>query len=496
MKKLLIADDENLVLEGLQFLVSRELGHEFTVVGTASSGSEAVTKVLALQPDIVLMDVDMPSLSGLEAIRELRKKQVQAEFILVTAYERFDIAREAVELGVFDYLLKPVGRDRLVQTLLGVAQNVERRQEVDRLEQALREGQEVRRHLAEAALLKGILLGEALPADLSPYRQLLGLQTAGGMMFVLTCEGSDPRDLHRRVREVLKFKTAALFGPLLHTSAIGLWPLRQADQAEAAARELKALVEQNFAAETAAGGLTLRCGPFAPMDRLPESYAAALLPAEKDLPSSHDLELDLLEALQARGLDQASVLLDKLLAGQTWDQPADRLRLASLLAAGLRLFVLRSGLNTRQLGPELDALLFSPAESGAAFAAACRASLARLTQLLAGTVRWSPPLEKALAWLRQHFAEPVSLEQAASETGRSPSRLSRLFVEETGRGFSEWLIDLRLARAKELLLVPGASVKEVSLAVGYPDPNYFSRLFKRVTGQTPTEYAGLPARLD
>ncbi|MEI6389013.1 MAG: response regulator, partial [Spirochaetota bacterium] len=113
MKRVMVVDDERPVVEGIVLMVQRDLGEEFAVVGSASSGREALERFGDLAPDIVLMDVSMPGISGLEAIRELRRRSSNAAFILVTAYERFDIAREAVELGLGGYLLKPVSRETL-----------------------------------------------------------------------------------------------------------------------------------------------------------------------------------------------------------------------------------------------------------------------------------------------------------------------------------------------------------------------------------------------
>jgi two-component system response regulator YesN len=93
-----------------------------------------------------------------------------------------------------------------------------------------------------------------------------------------------------------------------------------------------------------------------------------------------------------------------------------------------------------------------------------------------------------MAFIRENYGKQVSLELAADSVGLSPNRLSRLLVEESGRGFSDLLIEYRIEKAKELLREPGASIKQVSAACGYPDPNYFSRLFKKVTGSTPSSF--------
>jgi two-component system response regulator YesN len=124
-----------------------------------------------------------------------------------------------------------------------------------------------------------------------------------------------------------------------------------------------------------------------------------------------------------------------------------------------------------------------------AFKALARARLRDLLPLLGDKPRRSQPVAKALAYLKENYGKQLNLELAADAIGISPNRLSRLFVEETGRAFTDYLIGYRIERAKELLLLPDASIKSVSLSCGYPDPNYFSRLFKKVTGITPTAFA-------
>ena len=116
MFKVLIVDDEQPVLDGLQHLIERHFT-ELAVCGRARSGNQAIEQALALQPDLILMDVNMPGISGLDAIREIHGNLPQAQFLLVTAYERFDIAKEAFHLGVSDYVQKPINKDKFLETL-------------------------------------------------------------------------------------------------------------------------------------------------------------------------------------------------------------------------------------------------------------------------------------------------------------------------------------------------------------------------------------------
>jgi Response regulator containing CheY-like receiver domain and AraC-type DNA-binding domain len=128
MKRVLIVDDEIPIVNGLLLLFRRYFQSGYTVVGTARSGREAIEKCKTLAPEIILMDVQMPGITGLEAIRELSQEGGAKAFILVTAYERFDIAREALSMGVCDYLLKPVSRERLEVALSTASSYLDRLQ--------------------------------------------------------------------------------------------------------------------------------------------------------------------------------------------------------------------------------------------------------------------------------------------------------------------------------------------------------------------------------
>jgi two-component system, response regulator YesN len=166
MKRLFIADDERPVLDGLSHIVRRDLEAEFEIVGTASTGREAIERVSELSPDLVLMDVRMPGISGLDAIREIRNRGSTSSFILITAYERFDIAREAVGLGVLDYLLKPVAKDRLIEALRSAAAFINRRTELERREIEHREREEGLRDFVEASFLELVMLGQRFGPEL------------------------------------------------------------------------------------------------------------------------------------------------------------------------------------------------------------------------------------------------------------------------------------------------------------------------------------------
>src|SRR2546421_512735 len=105
MIRLLIVDDEQIERDGLQAILLK--GFPNLVIEQAKNGKIAVQKAKEFQPDLVLMDIKMPGMSGLEAIEQISANTPEIKFVMVTAFDTFEYARTAIKLGVKDYVLKP-----------------------------------------------------------------------------------------------------------------------------------------------------------------------------------------------------------------------------------------------------------------------------------------------------------------------------------------------------------------------------------------------------
>ena len=127
MLKMIIVDDEYIILESLQKLIDwQEAGVE--VVGVADNGAAAIDLTLKQQPDIILSDISMPFFSGLDMLENLRKNAVTAEVILISAHSKFEYAVEALKHGAFDYILKPINEQLLLDTVKRCAEKIRRDQ--------------------------------------------------------------------------------------------------------------------------------------------------------------------------------------------------------------------------------------------------------------------------------------------------------------------------------------------------------------------------------
>lgn len=519
MKRILVADDERPVIETISLIVKRELAGEFEVAGHAMSGREAVERAAALSPDIILMDVRMPGLSGLDAIREIRKRGSAAVFILVTAYERFDIAREAVELGIIDYLLKPVSKDRLGQALRNAASALERRSEAERREIEHQEREEALRNHVETALLHGVMLGEQPAAEMGRYCALLGIQeplaVAAAVVFLPPPGSLNPAEdvqaLHEKLRATFRYKTRAIMGPLVAGRSVVLLPVKDEAASQEAVASLRRILHQGHGAELDRGFLRIGFGAPRPFLQAALSWAEALREVlgaaarsgrERKAGEERPFELDdaFLESLVNGSPERARLALSSILVNLRTEAMVplvERYRLIALFGAACRELAKRGLLDGAAALDLMELEELRMAADGPSLELAAEARFSLLAGRIGRGPHRSSLVSRAIAYVQEQYGKQMSLETAAHELGISPNRLSRLFSEETGKGFSDYLIEYRIEKAKEMLVQPGASIKHVSISCGYPDPNYFSRLFKKVTGLTPTVFSsGTPEAND
>lgn len=491
MRKIMIVDDEKPIVEGLRLIIYKELGQEFDVVATASSGREALVKFEEKLPEIVLIDVMMPGLSGLDTIREIRKTSSTTVFILITAYERFDIAKEAVSLHVQDYLLKPLQRDQVVKALKRAAEEVEGSLLSRKRNLELQEQEDDSREFARRSLCSAILSGEDMDLWVDRALRCLGIGESWVLPVVVHL-GGDWGINYEILCQSLRYKTKAFAGPPAAGGLLVAFPVAQPALAPQTLEMLASVLAP-------LQGVSFSAGEAVPWRDAHKSWTAALLDrnqmkGEVLRPGEEVRVEDSLTESAQNGSPEALVLqLDRdlwsfIAADQVpaWGVVRWTGLLSLLYRRAVHLGLLPPGEGASLLDME-DLLEVKDPEK---WGALVRSRLVPMAHRMKDLHRYSPAVSQVLDILKHRFAEPLSLDSVADQIGMSPGRLSRIFASETGQGFSDYLIEIRIGWARRLLSQPGASVKEVSRACGYPDQNYFARLFKRVTGLTPSSYSG------
>ena len=116
MYKIMLADDEGIVIDSLKFIIEKEFGDE-CMVEYAKTGRSVIELAEKFRPDIAIMDIQMPGINGIEAMKEIRKSNGNVLFIVMSAYDKFDYAKEAIKLGVLEYITKPMERTKIIAVL-------------------------------------------------------------------------------------------------------------------------------------------------------------------------------------------------------------------------------------------------------------------------------------------------------------------------------------------------------------------------------------------
>jgi len=116
MYRIMLADDEGIVIDSLKFIIEKEFG-DLCEIQYAKTGRSVIELAESFRPDIAVMDIQMPGINGIDAIKEIKKSNSSTVFIVMSAYDKFDYAQEAISLGVLEYITKPMERKRILAVL-------------------------------------------------------------------------------------------------------------------------------------------------------------------------------------------------------------------------------------------------------------------------------------------------------------------------------------------------------------------------------------------
>lgn len=488
----MIVDDEEPVLESFSYMLKKGVP-DFELCGVARSGPEAIALVPERKPDLVFMDIQMQGMDGIETIANIRKSHPGIVFVLSTAYERFDIAQKAIPLGVFDYLVKPVSRKALMEEFAKVKAKLDSTGETDarRLEEA-RYVERMREDELKRFLL-GLAWGSPGEREWREFARLFSVKGDSGAVLLLTTARPLPEAeleaAYRGLVRRLQYKSACL-AAIIASRMIVLFP--ESEGEETVERQVEKALEGAAVPEIRYGLGSLRRYP-----ELRESYREAFerleaLDGQRASPARLRQEVrDLCEKFMYADWDEAMPLYEKYWTGvfMSYDFPVAR---AKMIAFFSRLMdALDQGLKIRfeiDVDPAQEIVGLSSLRDWQQWSSFMMERLKAIIQ--ENKDRYFPkPLALAVAYVKANYAKPLQLSSVAQECEVSQGYLSRLFSECLNTTFVDYLNTLRINEAVKLLRNERKSVKEVTYLVGYNDPNYFSRIFRRYLNVSPSELA-------
>lgn len=413
MLKIIVVDDEYLVRMGIRQTIDwSELGVE--IVGEADNGEDGLQLALHHKPDVIITDVRMPYMNGLEFIAKVKEHQLDAGIIVLSGYDEFQYAQSAMQHGASSYLLKPVDSGQLAKSVQETGQEV------------------LKRRTAEERL--GFLNKEIGAISRQFWLDLLLAHTE-----------SDCEKLCHKTR-------------LLGISPAEIFPATVMVITSAQVEEPK--LSESFAAlqELTVNHLKAQSAVIFASLRMSDNQHALVLPLGNDMASStaryRTFAIDLIGVAIKENRCFSELTIGIGSPALKWDE----LHMSYVAAA-------------------------SAAEKAAA----------GLTPVLLANEQaennYRKEIRAALAYIRDRFAENITVEKVAAAVYVSPTHLMHLFRKELNKTFSECLTEYRIKMAKQMLRDPKYRVYEVGDLVGFGDSKYFSQVFKKMTGMPPSEYA-------
>lgn len=514
----MIVDDEMLSIKMMENILDwQSLG--IRIAGTARNGQEALNLFYQEPPNIIITDIKMPNLNGLEFIKKAKVTSPETEFILISAYADFDYVKKAIELGCSNYILKPVDELELEQTLKKITTKISDKQAAEKSAEKSRIEHD--KQLMYRYMSTGL---NALAAVKSAGRLGLNYDTFTLFSFTLTDQSmndyiENAQQLDAQMAFIMERMTAVLgqyghctlfdYKEYAWTAILGDCKVEQLPKCAESMiaffnEEVHMDIHVCFSAQSSR------------LEELPQLYRrlshlnrySAYIGDEPILGYGYNCletrfqQVDLLgyrkqltDVLSQNDAETAAHIIEEVLLLSSKADPES-----------LHLFIdfyytafcaIREKLIEENKLPEehRDILQLSYKDlSDISTADEMSRFMNRMLHLLsdgelqAPASRCSALVESGIRYLHDHYDRNLSLEEICTELAVSKNYFSYLFKRETGRNLWAYLTDIRLNKSKELLRTTDYKSYEIAYMVGYDNPSYFSKLFKKSTGQTPNEY--------
>jgi two-component system response regulator YesN len=505
------------MIDSLKFIIEKNFPGQVDLYFSLS-GSDALCIAAQNRIDIIFMDINMPGLDGLETLKCITQSKPDTVIVILSAFDRFQYAQEAVNLGAYKYLTKPVNRNTVIETVRG-AMNL-----VDRMRGRLSNEVELHKKLdlVSPMVESDFIYSAAFSGgkDVSDYFSYFNITDTNWCFCCLEIPHIDTKnqyELYLRIRDILKSKSRCLIGSFMLNRIAVFFPIAGSRGKDAVIAQMKIQITDIYRLLSINICSGIRAGVSrseSDQQRTAAAYNDSLdalnrTPPDGGIFFEDDIEIKSGEStntgeiadkifarVRAGDANGTSLLVTSfcIALSQKYDGELDKVKnsLFELLV------------NVRNITTEIDNAYHNEAFSNAFSILSSENDLGRLEQFVqnrcnecaSDVLRVSadlenPIIEKACVFMNEHMVEDISLERTAQEVNVSPFYLSKLFKEEKNENFITYLTDVRMEKACILLKEPRASVKEVSASVGYNDQNYFSRLFRNKFGMTPTEFRDL-----
>ena len=537
MLKTFLVEDEVVVRETIKKMIPWE-EYGFSLVGEAADGEMALPLIRKTKPDLLITDIKMPFMDGLTLAKIVKKDHPDTRIVILSGYDDFNYAKQAISIGVEDYLLKPITKKAFIERLEEIRKHYENEQvQKDYYEKFRREIQAYEKN-ASRDFFEALISGKMNIGEIYEYGEKLGIDIGAEayniIIFTLDTEetvlgtydgpSAWENSVHEKIeRYFMDQESAMLFRNTAFSYAVlikgtadtirkntqdqierlceildqgeksGKWFLASGEPAErlSSLSHCYRTASRTFARRYLFGGHVLRY----------EESQEDMISGNDDIKKLGQVDVNaldpaILKKFLSSGLKEETGEFVKGYFQAIGREPMESLVFRNYVVLNIRFSVLSF---LKELNCELNDLekeetekVLSVTEKSTDKAIDyCEDLISRAIEKRdENTGNQSRGILKdALKYINEHYMdEEISLNVVAGSVNVSSNHFSALFSQNMGQTFSEKLTSLRMEKARELLRCTGLRSSEIAGRVGYKDAHYFSYIFKKTQGMTPSEY--------
>lgn len=521
MLKIFLVEDERIMREGIKENIDWEK-EGFIFTGEAQDGELAYPLIQKSQPDILITDIKMPFMDGLELSKLVRKEMPSIKIIILSGFDEFEFAKEALNIGVTEYLLKPIDREELVEALKKVAGLIYDERSKEESMNKLHEETLLNQALLKKNFLNKTLLGQLSAVEILDEGKKLGIDFTGQyyQVILLELEESDVEELKKICMEneyrIYMDRDMDEYCVILKSFDSNELKVQRNLFIQRMKQWLEALNKHYF---IGIGNQVSR------LSQLHESFGSAkrvfayhyLMPdnnvmtsLDNQVTGMNPMERIDIEQLNPDGFNHTSI--EKFLKLGSMDKVGEFLNqyFDSVGVRNLNSFIFRQYISMNiyilvvtfldTLGYEQKKIeeVCEDISNVQIKAKQVDVMKAYMNCLITNALylrdeipkqKYAPLIEKAKAFIHETYNDDrISLQSVAEHVNMSPSHFSVIFSKETEKTFTDYLTEIRMDKAKELLRCTSMKTSEICFEVGYKNPQYFSYLFKKINHYTPSQY--------
>lgn len=541
MLKIFLAEDEVIVRETIKRMIPwEELG--FELVGEAADGEMALPLLIRQKPDLLITDIKMPFMDGLTLAKLAKKELPELKIVILSGYDDFNYAKQAISIGVEDYLLKPITKNALIERLSEIRSRYEHEKtQKEYYEKFQREMQAYEKN-SSRDFFEALVCGSMDMMEVYKKAEKLGLDIVAEAYNILIFTMNPEEDFSGQKEGYSEWEAESLEmmegffsgNPLamLFRSNIfsyGVLLKGQKENIEKITKECVKKIKGILNRKESKREWFLAVGqPVERLSQIKKSYhTAARAFSQRYLYDENILYYNEMEMMEHRSgqadtndnayLKKVDVnalnpaILQKFLSNGIQEEtenfvkdyfyaigqePMESLVFRNYVILNVRFSVITFlkglGCDTEGMEPENTEEILAESgkniESAIAYAEKMVSQAITIRDQNSGNKNRSI-LKTAVDFIESHYMEEeISLNTVANVANVSANHFSALFSQNMGQTFIEYLTSLRMNKAKELLRCTGMRSSEIAGEIGYKDAHYFSYLFKKTQGMTPSDY--------